>query len=156
MDTRGVSVVEVIIGTAVFVAVVGVVTNMYARLTEAVLDNTQTLQATLLLEEGGEVVRIMRDNGWGSFLAGVDLNTPYYYSFDGSNWSLATTTPVYVDGIFLRSVAFDEVYRDGNDVIAQSGTLDPNTREAVVSVSWSEETGTTTQTQTLYISNIFD
>ncbi|PCI29212.1 hypothetical protein COB55_02605 [Candidatus Wolfebacteria bacterium] len=154
---KGLGVIEVIIGTAIFVIVIGVVSNMYARFTDAVMDNTEKLQATMLVEEGGEVVRILRDNGWDNFIGGFELGSLYYYSFAGSDWSVSTTTPsAYIDGVFLRSVIFDSVYRDGNDVIATSGTLDPDSRKATVNVSWQNGSGTTTQTQIMYISKLFD
>ena len=80
---------------------------------------------------------------------GVD----YYLAFTGTSWQ-ATLTPTYV-GMFDRRIRLAEVYRDAEDDIAASGTLDPNTRLVSSTVSWLEHGATSTKVVSTYITNMF-
>ncbi len=110
-------------------------------------------QASFLLEEGAEAVRILRDNAWSN-ISGLTAGTTYYPMFSGGTWTL-TTTPGTV-GSFTRSVAVASVLRD--DVtgdIAATGTNDPGTRLVTVTVSWMEGGSAVTKTLSFYIFDIF-
>lgn len=118
-------------------------------------------QASMIAEEGVEAVKVIRDADWDT-ISSLSLNTNYYLSFNtGSNtWSLQTTpsanptTPI--DDRFTRTIVFSAVYRDSNDDIAASGTLDSGTRRAVVNTSWQSQGETISKSITFYISNIFN
>ena len=118
-------------------------------------------QASMIAEEGVEAVKVIRDADWDT-ISSLSLNTNYYLSFNtGSNtWSLQTTpsanptTPI--DDRFTRTIVFSAVYRDSNDDIAASGTLDSGTRRAVVNTSWQSQGETISKSITFYVSNIFN
>lgn len=115
------------------------------------------VQASLLMEEGIEAVKSIRDTSWTS-ISDLNLNTPYYLSFNtGSNaWSLTETPSVNpatpIDGVFTRTIAFKEVKRDGNDDIAPTGTVDDRTKEVEVTVSWNSDS----KSMSFYLSDIFN
>ena len=93
-----------------------------------------TTQASFLLEEGAEAVRIVRDNGWVN-ISGLNTATTYYPTFTGGTWTLSTT-PIQ-NGIFTRTVNIANVNRDNNTAdISAVGTNDAGTKLITVAVSW--------------------
>jgi len=109
-------------------------------------------EAAFLLEEGAEATRIVRDNAW-SGISGLTLSTDYYPSFSGGTWTLSTT-PSQV-GIFTRKVVFSSAYRDGNQDLAPSGTLDSGTRLITVTVTWSDSGQIISKTLQFYLTDLF-
>ncbi len=151
---KGISLIEVVIGSSILlVAMMGIMAaySLYVRTT---LSNTERLQATLLLEEGVEMVRILRDADWDAHIDPLSTGADYFVQQSGSSLSFVSGSE-YIDGKFERSFEVFDVYRDGNDDIAISGTLDGSIKKVVVSVSWSTRTGTTTKEVTNYFADIF-
>ncbi|MEK7471140.1 MAG: hypothetical protein AAB623_00625 [Patescibacteria group bacterium] len=112
-----------------------------------------TTQATFLLEEGAEAVRILRDNAWSN-ISSLAVSTNYYPTFSGGTWTLSQTANTV--GIFTRRVTIAGVNRD-NDTqdIASSGTDDPKAKLVTVTVFWLEGGVTITKTLQFYIIDIF-
>ncbi len=131
--------------------------------------SNQTLrktQSNLLLEEGAEAVKSIRDNDWNT-ISNLNLDTQYHLYFDTTNkvWvldnngnSLVGYIPSYpIDNIFNRTVAFSSVYRDSNDDITNGGgTIDPHTKKVTVSVSWPNSEGASSKSLSFYIADIFN
>ncbi len=116
------------------------------------------VQASLLLGEGAEALRMIRDSGWATTSA-LAINTDYALSYDGVSWNVVpTASQPLVDNLFDRRFVFSSVYRDAaHRIVATGGTLDPDTRLATVSVSWKPYFGaTTTDAVSLYLINIFN
>lgn len=110
-------------------------------------------QASFLLEEGAEVVRIMRDSNWVNITA-LSTSTVYYPTFLSNAWSLSATPNTV--GIFTRTVDIDAVNRNASTQdIATSGNDDVGTRLVNITVSWNEGATTINKTLSYYISNIF-
>src|ERR1035437_2362130 len=92
-------------------------------------------QASFLLEEGAETVRILRDNSWSN-ISGLTVGTNYYSTFSGS-WTLSTTPGVV--GIFTRKINIATIYRNATTGdIANTGTSDAGTKLVTITVSWTE------------------
>lgn len=146
-----VAVAAAIISVALF-ALIGALQK-----TLAVADlSVKNIQAAFLLEEGMEALRSLRDGGWSAKIAPLSTSTSYYFYFNAAGWQ-ATTTNIYVDGVFERSFSLADVFRDANDNIAVSGAADPDTRKIMVSVSWKTKTGaTTTRGASTYLTNLFE
>lgn len=154
--TKGIALVEVIIGAAIiassFVAIIGV----YATLTRYSYQAVPRIQAAMLAEEGIEAVRSMRDTGYDANIGTLSAGTTYYLSWDsGASAFITTTTPSLIDGIFTRTLTVDNAYRNGSYNLATSGTLDANTKLVTIAVSWQERNATTTHTLMTYVSNVF-
>jgi Tfp pilus assembly protein PilV len=151
-NSKGVGILEVVIGVAVLsVSMMGLLYTYRLHL-KAAFANIETIKAAFLLEEGVEAVRVMRDISWSSGISPLAASTTYYLAFDGSVWK-STTTPQYIDG-YLRSFAVYNVYRDGNDDIATSGTLDSYTKKVTVFLAWPSGTATATEQLSTYLTNI--
>lgn len=123
-------------------------------------------QASLLLEEGAEVVKSIRDNGWDTKIKDLSLETPYHLFFntttkvwvlDTSTVNLAGSIPSYpIDGVFDRTVIVSAVKRDSNDdIVTSGGTLDLGTKKVIVTVIWVSKTGQNSKSLSFYMSNIF-
>ena len=112
------------------------------------------LEATYLADEGIEAARLMRDSGWSANIAAHTTGTTFYLEWDGTTW-LATDTNTYIDGVFERAVVLSDVYRDGNQQIAASGSLDSNARKVTVTVSWNVDGATSSRSLSAYITNLF-
>jgi len=110
-------------------------------------------EAGFLLEEGAEVVRILRDNGWNN-ISVLDTATNYYPIFSSPNWSLSLTPNTV--GIFTRTVTITNVNRDdATKDISESGTNDAGTKLITITVSWPEGGTTINKTLSFYIMDIF-
>lgn len=151
----GFGLIEIIAGVAIisiFIFGLTAVSRLALRLNEK---NVQNIKAGFLLEEGIEAVKILRDGGWTANIAALGVNVPYYFDFNGSAWK-ATTTNVFIDGVFERRFIVADVLRDASDDIASLGGPDPNTKKISISVSWLARAGTTTETLSTYITNLFN
>ncbi|HPS21417.1 MAG TPA: hypothetical protein PLO44_01255 [Candidatus Paceibacterota bacterium] len=115
--------------------------------------SVNTAQASFLLEEGAEAIRILRDDSWAN-ISSLNTGTDYYLEFTGATWVL-TTSSAQIDE-FTRKINIADVYRDavsGN--ISESGNLDAGTKLVTITVSWNEGTNTVSKTLSLYITDIF-
>ena len=117
-------------------------------------ESVRNIQAYFLLEEGADAVKILRDTGWSSNIGNLSAGANYFFSYNGTTW-ISTNSNVYIDGVFERKFKLNNVYRDANDDIASSGTLDNETKKATVSVSWRGRTGTTTKSVSFYLTDLF-
>jgi len=153
---QGSVLLEVVVGAAIISAsLLSLISvfNMSLRFAEQSIKKTQ---ASFLLEEGMEVVRVLRDSGWQGNIETLDMETSYHLDFLENKW-VATSTAGYIDEVFNRVFILDDVYRDGNyDIVDSGGDLDIDTRKITVSVSWFNGKSTTTESIFSYTTNIFD
>jgi Tfp pilus assembly protein PilV len=151
---RGMSILEVLIGaTIITVGILALITayNVYVKYA---LSNDKKVQATYLLEEGIEVVTLLRDSSWTNFIVPMGTATTSLY-WNSSSWRVSSTTNEYIDSFFVRNVKLSAVNRDANGRIASSGTNDADTRLVTVTVSYPDRNGTTTETLSKYLMNIY-
>jgi prepilin-type N-terminal cleavage/methylation domain-containing protein len=152
---QGFSLIEVLIAVSVL-GVLAVV--LMSSTNKGIILSNQALsevQAGFILDEGAEAVKSLRDINWAN-ISGVTDNTNYYLSFNNTTnlWSLSVT-PSKIDS-FTRTVVFSPVYRDANDDIASSGTLDSGTKKVTITTSWPTNGNTISKSISFYISNIFN
>ena len=147
----GFGLVEILVGSAILVTIMLSFSFFYRQALELSNQTTKFVQSNLLIEEGLEVVKLMRDDGWATNIASIATNTPQHLSFSGSLW-ISTTTISFIDGLYDRTLIFEDVFRDGNEDIASAGTYDPNARKVTVGVSWYKPS-TTTRSVSTYITN---
>jgi len=150
---RGIALIEIIIGSAIISIGILAINSAYNTYVEYALANQKNAEAAYLLEEGLEVMTFIRDRSWLN-ISRLSTTTPYYLTF-GTAWA-TSTTPVYVDGVFLRSINIEDVFRDANSDIAISGTFDPEIRKITTTVSYFQGHATTTKTLSKYLANIMD
>lgn len=149
--------VEIVVGCAIITAGILALIYSYGTYVKFALTNDQKIQATYLLEEGLEALTLRRDDDWATNIAGLTASTTYALYFNGTTWTLSSTTQEYVDGGFWRSFAVYNVSRDTSDqIVTSGGTNDANTRKVTVFVSYltAPGVGTTTLSLSKYLSNI--
>lgn len=145
--------VEIIIATSIITFFVLVALNVAQKALVISRQSIHLAQASFLLEEGEEAVKILRDNNWTN-ISNLNSDATYYPTFSGGTWTLSGT-PNQV-GIFTRTVIVSTVNRDaGTADISLNGSDDPGTKLVTVSVSWLEGGVITSRSLKFYIFNIF-
>lgn len=151
----GLAAVEALVSAAVLLALTtGIVSamNLYLRAHTTVL---QSMKATFLEQEAFEAVRYLRDSGWDANVAALPTGTDLYAVWNGTGWTF-DSTPSVIDSLYVRTVRFDEAFRDGSGDLAGSGSAEQDARKVTVSVTWTGRTGTTTRATSSYILNLFE
>lgn len=149
----GFMMVEILVAVSIITASILASMTVSQKSIYVARDSFHATQAAFLLEEGAEVVRIVRDNAWSN-ISGLSAGTNYYPTFSGGTWTLSSTSNTV--GIFTRTVTKTSVNRDNTTKdIAGSGTDDPGTKLITVTVSWVEGGVTIIKTLPFYITDIF-
>jgi len=164
----GFSLIEVLIACAIISMVIFAFISTATKNIKISAQSLKQTQANMLLEEGVEAVKSVRDDGWSN-ISGLTLNTNYYLFFNNSTnkWILSTNSslgggyiPVYpIDSIFTRSVRFEEVERDSTtDDISNSGStyIDSGTKKVSVTVSFNSSGEEISRSVDFYVANIFE
>lgn len=151
---KGSMMVEVLVAVAIITIAVLSATGVAQKSVSIARQSTHHLQAAVLLEEGAEAVRVMRDNAWTN-ISSLTAGTTYYPTFSGGTWTLSTT-PNTVDN-FTRTVVVSNVNRDSvsGDIVTSGGVLDTGTRLVTVTLNWNEGVNTQTKTLSFYITDLF-
>ncbi len=152
-NISGFALVEILVATSIITVTLLSVATIAQSSIKMSRRSLNASEASYLVEEGAEAVKIIRDNAWSN-ISGLTNGTTYYLSYSGGTWSLSTT--VSTIGIFTRTIVFSAVNRDSNDDITSSGgTADTGTRLVTETVSWPDGSTTATKTLSLYIADIF-
>lgn len=155
--------IEVVIGTTIIGVGILALVNAYNFYLQVMIHNTPNIQATYLLEESIETMRLLRDQSWNSNIATLSVasSSKYYLSFSTttSKWSVTTTVLSLIDKQFERTINASSTYRNASHNIVPKGTsgstLDASTTLITAKVSWLDNNGTTTKTLSSYLTNIF-
>ena len=156
--SKGSLMIELLIASAIIVSAFLASSGVAQKSLQVSRQSVHAAQASFLLEEGAEAVRILRDNAWSN-ITSLSTSTVYYPTFSSGTWTLSAT-PSTVD-IFTRTVELDLVERDATsaDILPPGGSGVANvngTKLVTVNVSWPEGGTTITKTLSFYISNIFE
>lgn len=146
--------IEIVVGLAIVLTGIFSLLQIYDYYLKLALSRKYDVSATLLAEEGIEMVKWLRDKSFSGQIAALAVDTEYGLEFVGSSFE-STTTRKYIDSTFDRTFTLYDVYRNGFDDISGSGSLDVNTRRVTVRVSYVGARGTTTKSISTYITNLF-
>jgi hypothetical protein len=92
----------------------------------------QRIKAIAIYQETLETIRSIREKGWTTFA----VNGTYHPVISGNAWTFANG-PETING-FTRQIVVENVERDANGAIVQSGgTVDPSTKKVTITVTWS-------------------
>jgi len=152
---RGFGVLEILIASAVISTAFISLFFVFMLSQRAVVRASEKVLANFIAEEGLEIMRHLRDQSWSANLAPLAPGASYYLSFDAgsSAWSITTSNPGFVDGIFERTVSVVSVMRNGaDDIVSAGGIVDPDTWKIIVTAAWGERS---INTET-YLTNIFE
>ncbi|OGL90340.1 hypothetical protein A3I45_01475 [Candidatus Uhrbacteria bacterium RIFCSPLOWO2_02_FULL_53_10] len=161
---RGFSIIELLAGAGILTLSLSALLGFLAFTLTASSFLKQQAEATALAGETLEAVRSFRDgtswnvddpqnqyDGLGQVQAGV----AYHVEVSGNippRWQLLLGTETVK--AYTRSVIFENVQRDVNDNIVESGGIqDPDTKKATVTVSWTAKTKAHDVTVVTYLTN---
>lgn len=153
-NQKGFMIVEVLVAASIIAMSVLAASNVAQKSVNVSRQAFHSTQASFLLEEGAEAVRIYRDNAWSN-LSGMISGTEYYPVFSGGTWTFSTT-PSTVDR-FTRKIVISDVYRDSSsdDIVSSGGVLDSGTKLVTITVSWLQGSNTVNKTISFYLADIF-
>ncbi|MCK5096108.1 MAG: hypothetical protein KAR24_02005 [Candidatus Pacebacteria bacterium] len=152
---KGFGLVEIVISVAIVGTVFSSFFFFYRQALILSQKTTTLVQTNMLLVEGVEVVKFLRDDSWNTNLLTLATGTPHYLLFTSGDWEVAAVSSAPIDGIYTRWFELDDVYRDGNDDIAVSGTYDPGTLKLTMYIDARERDATSTEFVSTYITDIF-
>ncbi len=133
---RGFGLIEVVVVTAIISAVLAAFLQAGTLSLRLLRTEKQNLEATMLAQEAMEAVRVVRDESWSANIAPLVNGTIYYPVVINGKWNLSRNNPGLINAMYARQVVFSQVFRNGTDDIASSGTADTGTRKVTVTVSW--------------------
>ena len=150
----GFSLVEVLVACSIISMITLTVMSAASKGIELSFRALKQVQANMIMEEGVEAVKSVRDASWNN-IANLPLGNSYL-SFNNT-WSLSNANQVEViDGSFTRTIRLSEVRRAANEEIASSGTVDLKSRKIAVLVSWNSSGQTISKEIDFYLSDIFN
>lgn len=138
------------------VAIIGIAVSALAGFGYFSLKSTEnskrSLSAVNLASESIEAAKSIKEENW-NLLSGLVLGSSYHPAKSGSplKWMFAAGSE-NIDG-FARSAVFEAVYRDADDNISISGSLDPETLKIISTVSWIEQNQSKQVILTSYLAN---
>lgn len=128
----GASLVEVLVAIALTGIMLPALATALVTAKAGRSTTVRQLQANSLLREGQEAVRSVREKGWPN----VATNGTYHPVISGSAWSLAGGSETTGAG-YTRQIIISSVQRSvAGAVVTSGGTIDPNSKHVVVTVSW--------------------
>ncbi len=153
--TGGFALVELVVAIGIITTILFSALQFINTVTRAMRTERYIREATLLLSEGEDAVKFLRDASWSANISPATLETTYYLSFSGSNWTLTTSNPGIINNHYTRTVIFHQVLRDVSGNIVQSGGLaDANSRRVTATLSWQGVSGPQTISNDFYVNNI--
>ena len=132
----GFGLVEIVVITAVVTAAFTSFLEAGVLAVRLIRAEKENLEATLLAQESMEAARSLRDESWDDNIAALSSGVSYYPIIENSKWKFAAIPPGPVNDKYTRYVIFNDVYRDAQDRIAPSGTLDSGTKKLTARVTW--------------------
>lgn len=159
-NNKGMGLIEIIIASSIVMASLVSIIGVYNSMVALSLRNTDTVQATLLAEEGVEIARILRDKGWANIASSTEGSIYSFYWNNASSTWVSTTTIISSD-FFERRVVYSPVYRNSSfDIVPTSFdpgvSVDTNSKKVTVTVTWPVAQGTSSKSIEAYIFNTFN
>ncbi len=126
---------EVLLALAVFLLVVSGGTILSVRYLETLERALDIREAALIAGEGFEAIENIAAGEW-NILENSDPNIDYGLTQIGGVWQLQSN-PDVTNNQFTRAIRVFPVYRDISCQITETpGTLDPDTKRVVLTLSW--------------------
>lgn len=154
-NKKGFSLIDIIVALAIIGLVFIGIYQLFIISTQASYTRSKKMEAVQLAQETIEAVRTLRNNGWTDNMTTLAEDTEYYLVLSGDEWTLSVIPTSLINDLFDRTVLLESVYRDEDDNIADSGTLDPKTKKVVATVEWQERGQINSVVLETYLTNFF-
>lgn len=126
----GQSLIELLIAIGLTAVLLPALITAIVATTEGRAQSAQRTDATNLLKEAEEAIRIIRETNWQQ----ISTNGTYHPTIVGSNWTLSPGAET-ING-YSRKIDIQDTQRDASGNISLSGTIDPSTKKIISTVSW--------------------
>lgn len=137
-SNRGFGIIEILVVIFIVTVVLASLMQLYNLFLKSERHSGKYIQATLLAQEALEATRNVRDAGWAN-ISGLTTGAQYHPVQSGSpiSWNMSAGEET-INGL-TRQVVLEQVYRDANDNIVESGgTEDVGSRKVITTVSWND------------------
>lgn len=131
---KGIALIELLLAIAISSIIIGLAIQVMVLARSSFLSANIKYVSKDLLENTIDIVRSVKESDWESFaIEGV-----YHPQLTGDNWTLAPGDETITGTQFSRSIQIINVCRDTDLSIIEcpSGTLDPDTKQIIIDVSW--------------------
>lgn len=128
---RGFSLIELLLAGALFAVFSWGVIELLAVNLEADRLGEEMTFATRYAEEAIEAIHSIRARDFDA----LETTTSTGISRVSGDWVFSGSEDV--DDKYVRTIAIESVNRDNGDIVESGGSDDPDTRKAIVTVSWS-------------------
>jgi len=146
----GYSLIELLVAIGLFSVLISVLFSGFIASRDGQPQQEQRFQAAVLVQEGLEAVRVVREASWQSFAQNGVFHPETYQG----SWRLVAGQEI-LDG-FTRSITISDVFRDNNGNIAGPETNpDPSTKKIDIAVSWDDPL-TTTLERSIYLTRYLE
>jgi type II secretory pathway pseudopilin PulG len=149
----GFALIEVLIAVTIISGALIIIVSSTTQSLSYSYVTLKNYQATLATEEAVEAVKAIKIENWTNNISTLVSGTNYGITLGLNNWQ-TTPTPQTTDLGFTRTIVLDDVYRDANDDIATSGTLDSGVKKVTITTTWSYTGRDYSQIVEFYIFNI--
>lgn len=146
---KGQSLIEILIVIMLLAILIPPLFMVIMASRDGKLQQSKRLEATAVMKETQEALRIIRESGWNS----IANPGTYHPTLTGSTWNLSSGTEV-TNGIMKKVEVFN-VNRLNNQIVQTGGTYDPSTKRVVTTVSWNEPIPSTI-TSTMYLTRFLE
>lgn len=134
LKNNGFTVIEILIVISIAGLALASLMHLYTISIKTLNQNENKIKALNLATESLEITRAVRDESWNN-IASLSAGAEYYPAKSDQKWTLVQG--IEKQDIFSRKIIFEDVYRDTNDNIVESGgNLDSNTKKVTSTVFW--------------------
>ncbi|KKU86285.1 MAG: hypothetical protein A2667_01440 [Candidatus Wildermuthbacteria bacterium RIFCSPHIGHO2_01_FULL_47_27] len=159
--SKGFSIIEVLISTAILAALVVSFTILVTEAAVINRDNLFSLRAEMYAREPIEAVKDLEQSNWAAIVDAICASPNICHpEISGGAWTLDAGT--INDGVFTRWITIEDVWRSPpppvfpNTVVKTGGAVganDPDTKKVTAYVSWAMKDRTKTISLETYVYN---
>lgn len=148
---KGSSIIEIIVAIGIFALVFPTLSILVIGSFSSTLRDSERFQADMYLQQGFEALRSIRDYSYANITVGTHGLTK-----ENGYWELSGNFDT--NGQFTREILVEEVERDSDCAIVDSGgIIDNNSKKITATITWDLEKGNTTSISTSqYLHNWLD
>lgn len=149
---KGIGIIEVIVSLAVIAIAFWFFYGLaiYGLIIQE--QNKAKIEALNLTSEAIEAVRSIRNEDWLN-LSSLTPEVRYYPVISGNKWILSDTEPELINESYNRWIIIENVYRDTNDDISESGIADDQTKKITALTEWTHRSKTNQINLVTYLTN---
>lgn len=142
LDSRGISLLEIVLVLGLLTIVMAAMVQLNLSAVSQVNSAAMSVRAKYLAAETLEALRSLKEADWAN-LSNLSADRAYYLSFSdiSRSWSIVSTDPGAIDGVFSRSFVLKQVRRDlaTGRIVEAGGSLDAKTLLVEATVGWQEK-----------------